>query len=255
MPGGSPVTRLGQHFLTDDSYLERIAHAADLAVGERVLEIGPGRGHLTRHLVDAGANVTAIELDRRLARQLPDRVRDPDDRLTVRQGDAADEAWPDVDKVVANLPYQVSSPVVTRLLDEDHELSVLTLQKEFADRMTAETGTKHASRLTVKVALAADAEVLFDVPPGAFSPPPEVDSAVVRLVPRDREPARDEELLHELVDRAFQHRRKMLRSSLDDLPEVRDALEDLDLATRRPAKLDPDRWIELADRVHERRTP
>lgn len=248
------MTRLGQHFLTDPSVLSRIVDAAQLAVGEPVLEIGPGRGHLTQHLVDAGANVTAIELDERLADKLPERVSDPDDRLTVVHADAAEADWPPFDALVANLPYQISSPVTFRLLEADFERAVLTLQKEFADRMTAELGTKHASRLTVKVALAAEAEVLFEVPAGAFTPSPDVDSAVVRITPTERDRARDEALLHRLIDRAFQHRRKMLRSSLDPIEGAREALERLDIATLRPAKLEPTGWIELADAVHDERT-
>lgn len=247
------MPRLGQHFLTDPNYLTRIVDAAEIAVGERVLEIGPGRGHLTQHLVDAGAEVTAIEVDRRLARKLPDRVRDPDDRLHVEQGDAAKAPWPAFDKLVANLPYQISSPVVFRLVGEDFERAVLTVQKEFAERMCAELGTKHASRLTVKVALKADASVLFTIPPGAFVPPPEVDSAVVRMTPKPGLDVEDEALLEELIDHAFAHRRKMLRSSLKEKDQVREALEALGIETRRPAKLVPEQWIELADEVAWRR--
>lgn len=243
------MPRLGQHFLTDPSYLSRITEAADLAVGETVLEIGPGRGHLTQQLVDAGANVIAIEIDRRLARKLPDRVRDPDDRLSVVVGDAVELDWPRFDKLVANLPYQISSPAIFRLIEQEYERAILTVQKEFAERLVAETGTKHASRLTVKVALRAEADVLFTIPPGAFTPPPEIDSACVRITPKPGPDPEDEELMHQLIDHAFAHRRKMLRSSLKEAEGVRQALEAMGIETRRPAKIEPEDWIELADRV------
>lgn len=244
------MTRLGQHFLTDPNHLSRIVDAARIAVGDRVLEIGPGRGHLTQHLIDAGANVTAIEIDEHLSDKLPGRVEDPDDRLTLIRGDALEQPWPTFDKLVSNLPYQASSPILFQLIEHDYEVAVLTVQKEFADRLTAPLGTKHASRLTVKVALEADAEQLFTIPPGAFTPPPEVDSAVVRLVPKPRDPVQDEALLARLIDTAFQHRRKMLRSSLRGIPHARRVLEDHGLGTQRPAKLTLPQWIELADAVH-----
>lgn len=243
------MTRLGQHFLTDPTYLERIVDAARIAVGETILEVGPGRGHLTQHLVDAGANVTAIEIDARLASKLPERVHDPDGRLTILQEDAVEADWPPFDKFVANIPYQASSPLVFKLLEHEFEQAVVTVQREFAERMCAKLGTKQASRLTVKVALQAQAEVLFTVPPGAFTPSPDVDSAVVRLEPIDREGARDEDLLHALIDRAFQHRRKMLRSSLRSVEGARSALEGMGIETKRPSKIVPSTWVELADEV------
>lgn len=249
------MTRLGQHFLTDPPYLERIVEAAHLAVGDTVLEVGPGRGHLTQHLVDAGAHVIAIEIDARLASKLPERVDDPDQRLTVTEADAVEASWPAFDKFVANLPYQASSPLVFRLLEHDFELAVITVQKEFAERMCAPVGTKHASRLTVKVALEAQAETLFTIPPGAFTPSPDVDSATVLLTPKGRVEARDEALLHALIDKAFQHRRKMLRSSLRGIEGARAALTRMGIETKRPAKLEPATWVKLADNVAKTQEP
>ncbi len=246
------MAHLGQHFLTDQGYLERVVEAAELAVGDKVLEIGPGRGELTEHLLAAGAHVTAIELDRGLAMLVAERFGDHE-RFELIQGDAAQTPWPPFHKLVSNLPYQISSPVIFELLEHDYELAVLTLQKEFADRLVAQPGTKQWSRLSAKLGLKARAERLFTIPAGAFSPPPQVTSACVRIEPAEPITARDPELLEHLIDHTFTQRRKMLRSSLKATPGARAALDAMGYATLRPAKLTPEEWAELADRIIEER--
>lgn len=245
---------LGQHFLTDDAYLERIVDAGDVAVGDQVLEIGPGRGELTHHLLQRGAHVTAIEVDRALARQLDRQLADDPDAEVVH-GDAAEIDWPEAHKLVANLPYQISSPVVERFVHSDLELAVLTVQRAFAERLAADPAEEETSRLTIGTQLYADVELLFDVPRGAFDPPPDVRSSVVHLEPRDPPKVAAPDLLEEVLDHVFTQKRKMLRSSLKEWEGAREALEELDLSTTRPGRVPVDTWPKLADRIAEKRDP
>jgi len=246
------MPRLGQHFLTDPSYLQRVVETAEVAVGEHVLEIGPGRGHLTERLLDRGARVTAIELDRDLRREL-DRELGGHDDLALVQGDAADMDWPQAHKLVANLPYQISSPTIERFLASDLEVAVLTLQRAFAKRLVADPGEEEVSRLTVGVQLRADPEIAFAIPPGAFDPPPDVRSACVRIEPHEPPSVRDPELLESVLDHVFTQKRKMLRSSLSEVEGARPALEALGLAEARPGRVPIEAWPTLADRILEER--
>jgi 16S rRNA (adenine1518-N6/adenine1519-N6)-dimethyltransferase len=244
------MPRLGQHFLTDPSYLERVVDAAGIAVGDRVLEIGPGRGHLTHHLLERGAAVDAIELDRGLLDQLErEFANEPD--LRLHQGDAAQIAWPDAHKLVANLPYEISSPTVERFLDSDMEVAVLTLQRAFAQRLAADPAEEEVSRLTVAAQLRCEPEIRFTIPKGAFDPPPQVRSACARLRPRQPPTTQAPDLMEEVLDHVFTQKRKMLRSSLADVDGARAALESLGLAKTRPGRVPIDTWPELADRIHE----
>ncbi len=180
---------LGQHFLTDPRILDRIRRALPADAGSRVLEIGPGRGALTRQLLAARFRVTAIERDRDLVPML--RAGFPD--LDLIEGDALDVDWtaavsPDRGPwyLIGNIPYNITSPLIDRALEADPPpVSIVYLvQKEVALRLAAGPGTAEYGALTVGVQAAAGVERLFTVPAGAFSPPPKVDSAVVRLTPR-----------------------------------------------------------------------
>lgn len=182
---------LGQHFLTDPRILDRIRQALPAPAGARVLEIGPGKGALTRGLLAAGFRVTAIERDRDL---LPGLVaRFPDLRLL--EGDALEVDWPAAAAppgepwfLIGNIPYNITSPLIDRALDADPgpEAIVYLVQKEVALRLAAAPGTDDYGALTVGVQASARVERLFTVPAGAFQPPPKVDSAVVRITPKPR---------------------------------------------------------------------
>lgn len=246
----APMPRLGQHFLTSEHHLARIVDAAQVEADDRILEIGPGTGLLTRKLLERGADVVAIELDRALARALPLRLEGLPGTFRLIQGDAARIEWPRFDKLVANLPYQISSPVLFRLLDERFALAVLTVQREFADRLVAKPGTGEYGRLTVKAALQTRSERLFRIPRGAFDPPPRVESACVRIQPDEPPPLLDRALFDQLVDRAFTQRRKMLRKSLAEIEGAPPVLEAMGLAEARPETVAPVVWAELADQVH-----
>lgn len=254
--------RLSQHFLADARTAARIADALRAPAGASVLEIGPGRGALTRHLLDRDWTVRAVELDRDLADDLDARWGDRPDFSIVR-ADALEYDLPppptgDAWWVIGNLPYAITSPLLFRLIDAFEAGAVaemvFMIQKEVADRLVAEPGTKARGSLTVGVGLAADVERLFDVPPGRFRPPPSVVSTVVRLTPNDRAGGRAAaERVRTLVQSLFGQRRKQLQKSLRtlapwslDLGAVKrvEGVTGIDLR-RRPETLTIEEWLAL----------
>ncbi|HET6825928.1 MAG TPA: 16S rRNA (adenine(1518)-N(6)/adenine(1519)-N(6))-dimethyltransferase RsmA [Amnibacterium sp.] len=218
----APTKRLGQNFVHDANTVRRIVRLADVQPGERVLEIGPGLGSLTLGLLEAGARVTAVELDRRLADALPGTVGDlaptAAGRLTVVSGDALRVPIPDEPvRLVANLPYNVSVPVLLRLLADVPSLAaaVVMVQAEVGERLAAPPGSKTYGSPSVKAAWYGRCTIAGTVPRGVFWPVPNVDSVLVRV---ERGTARGDEALRErvfrLVDAAFAQRRKTLRQAL-----------------------------------------
>jgi 16S rRNA (adenine1518-N6/adenine1519-N6)-dimethyltransferase len=211
--GGS----LDQHFLVDESILDFIAGAADLCDGDRVLEIGGGVGNLTERLLEKAGRVTVIEFDPYLVNVLRDRFGDRDD-FEVIHGDAVKAELPGFNKVVANLPYSISSPITFRLLRHGFDLAVLMYQYEFARRLVSPEGSRQYGRLSVGIRHYADAGIIREIPPSAFIPQPEVRSAVVRLIPRRAPyPVRDEAFFLRVVEAAFSKRRKKLRNALSGI--------------------------------------
>ncbi|KPK02203.1 MAG: hypothetical protein AMS20_12375 [Gemmatimonas sp. SG8_28] len=216
--------RLGQHFLFDPTILDRIVDALEPTPDDVVLEIGPGRGTLTRRLVPRVSRVVAIEADPALAGRL-ERESALGDALTLVSGDALDVDWhrlvrdagAERFKVVGNIPYYITSPLIERALRPPLPQAVVFLvQREFADRLAAEPGSKVFGALTVGVQASATVERLFVVPAGAFRPPPKVESAVVRLVPLDRPliaPA-EHPAFRAFVQSLFSRRRKQLANAL-----------------------------------------
>jgi 16S rRNA (adenine1518-N6/adenine1519-N6)-dimethyltransferase len=214
--------RYGQNFLADPHYVQRIADAVAPRPGERVVEIGPGLGALTDALIARAGSIAAIEIDRDLAARL--RERYAPDVLTLIVGDALEVDLATLGRdlrVVGNLPYNISSPILFHLAAQADALRDLTvmLQKEVVMRMTAAPGTPEYGRLTVMLAATFAIERLFVVPPGAFRPAPKVDSAVARLTPlRETKPAiADRERFERVVAAAFSQRRKTLRNALSSL--------------------------------------
>ncbi len=218
--------RFGQHFLHDPAIIRRILDAIAPAAGERLVEVGPGRGALTWGLLERAKALDVIEIDRDLARslELDPRARDSlrvhvenvldTDFVRLRGGGAGL-------RIVGNLPYNISTPLLFRLLAQ-HEAILdmhFMLQKEVVDRMAAQPGGKEYGRLTVMLAAVAEVESLFDVGPGAFQPRPKVWSAVVRLRPHRtaRFEVGKDGVLRTLVTAAFSHRRKTLRNGLKGL--------------------------------------
>jgi 16S rRNA (adenine1518-N6/adenine1519-N6)-dimethyltransferase len=211
--------RFGQHFLVDRHYIERIVAALDPRPGDNFVEIGPGLAALTRPLVERVGRLTVIEIDRDLARKLA--AEFPPERLAVHVADALafDFAALGTElRVVGNLPYYISSPLLFHLAQFDAHLRDVTvmLQKEVVDRMVAEPATSNYGRLSVMLQVRFRIERLFNVPSGAFRPAPKVESAVARLIPlRDQRPTlTNERLFAEIVTAAFGQRRKTLRNAL-----------------------------------------
>ena len=220
-----PKKSLGQHFLTDRSYIDKIVMAVNPKPGDRLVEIGPGQGAITFPLLDRHGALTAIEFDRDLLEPLTAAAR-AHGELTLIHSDvmnvdftalAAGEPF----RLVGNLPYNLSSPILFHALD--HAASIrdmhFMLQKEVVDRMAAAPGSKVYGRLSVMLQAYCTVTSLFKVPPGAFRPPPKVDSAVVRLVPRppERVGIDDPRRFADIVRAAFGQRRKTLRNALGNV--------------------------------------
>ena len=235
------MRRLGQHFLSDPRILGRIADALDPVPGETVLEIGPGQGTLTEVLLQRGLKVIAIEKDRRLAGALAR------DNLTVIAGDALRLEWPRVAKVVGNIPYYITSPLIDRALTPPlPERVVFLVQEEVADRIAAKPGSKTYGALSVGVQAVARVEKVFTVAPGAFRPPPRVRSAVIRLT-RLVEPlvtADEIPRLRAFVTACFSKRRKQLKNAVPGLNEAELTALGFDAAVR-PERLPPQAFIRL----------
>ncbi len=203
----------GQHLLVDAAALRRIVAAAEIQPGERVLEIGPGAGGLTLALCAAGAHVEAVELDRRWAGVLAERLAGQD--VAITWGDALKVDLPPAAKLVANLPYNVAGPILGRVLPMRYGLYVVALQLEVAARAVARPGDRRHGSLSLFIAYHGAAELLFRLPPGAFLPPPRVHSAIVRIRPHAAPPVDvPPEQLFAVIRRAFSHRRKTIANAL-----------------------------------------
>ncbi len=241
------MKKLGQHFLVDRRVLSRIGDYASLDLGDRVLEIGPGTGNLTEVLSARAGTVFAIEVDPSLAASLEGRF----DNVVVLRGDALRVSLPGYNKIVSNLPYQISSKITFRLLERPFDLAVLMYQREFAERMVAKPGTKEYGRLTLNVSLRAEAEILERVARGAFRPMPQVESAIVRLRPREERIAVDERIFDDLTRTIFSMRRKKVKRSLAAMKVSSEALSriDPDLLEKRPQELSLEEVVDMAEAI------
>lgn len=247
-------TDLGQHFLIDDGVLSKILQSAKLREGDRVLEIGPGIGILTHELLKHGALVTAVEIDPRMIPLLRTYVTKNGStattNLNVIQGNAlhADLPIKSPFKVIANIPYHITSPLLHRLLIEVSprpQSLTLLIQKEVAENICS-VGSE--SILTVLTQIFGTAEYVCDVPPSCFLPPPAVDSAVIHIdcYPEPLADATTTEKILSLVKHAMSKRRKMLSNSIGSLPFGMEAMESASIdPKRRPQTLRIDEWIAL----------
>ncbi len=229
--------RLGQHFLARQSILERIAQEACPEKTETVVEIGPGRGALTTHLLARAGRVIAIEIDPVLVHYLRAEFRD-EPRLHILEADVlkADlSQWGRI-AITGNLPYYITSPILEKTLALGDNLvqAVFLVQKEVAERLTARPGTRDYGFLSVQAQLLSAPELLFGVPADAFRPRPKVDSAVVRLIPRRDLPTPDRTRFLEFASRSFRHKRKTIRNNL--APYYDRALLDSIPATKKRAE-------------------
>jgi 16S rRNA (adenine1518-N6/adenine1519-N6)-dimethyltransferase len=210
--------RFGQHFLSDGGIIEAIVHEIAPQPGDAMVEIGPGLAALTQPLVERLGRLTVIELDRDLAKRLRDHPQLDVIESDVLKVDFAELAarFPAPLRVVGNLPYNISTPILFHLLGFAHLIADqhFMLQKEVIDRMVARPATSDYSRLSVMLQWRYEMENVLFVPPESFDPPPRVDSAVVRMVPLAQPPAVDAARLGEIVQVAFSQRRKIMRHTL-----------------------------------------
>lgn len=260
--GIAPRKGLSQNFLIDGNILQNILKTADLQPGDQVLEVGPGPGALTEALLNAGASVVAVEMDRILAEALH-RLATPSNHLRIINQDILKAPWetihasfPDPQrkiKLIANLPYHITTPVLTRFipLNQEIESIVVMVQDEVGKRMAAEPGTPDFGSLSLYLSFYAHAHYAFKVGRKCFFPAPKVDSAIVKLVLKAPPEGIDPEAFFGMTRQAFQHRRKALRSSLKkEFPEadIESVLEKLGLpALVRPEELSLTQWIQLYD--------
>lgn len=227
--------KLGQNFLIKRGIVDEIVHAAELTPGEPVLEVGPGIGTLTQGLAQSGADVTAIELDRRLLEVL-DTTLASYDNVRIVHGDVLKLDVPTIMnhkpfKVVANLPYYITTPIIMSLLESKLPIErlVVMVQKEVALRMVAKPGTKDYGALSVAVQYYTEPDIVLDVPPKSFLPAPAVTSSVIRCVLRDKPPVEviDEKLFFRVVKAGFAQRRKTFSNTMKTTGLSKDRIEEL----------------------------
>ena len=245
-----PRKRFGQHFLSDTGIIDGIVKAIAPEPGQPMVEIGPGLAALTQPLVERLGCLTVVELDRDLARRLREHPQ-----LNVIESDVLRVDFADVARglggpkirIVGNLPYNISTPILFHLLQfvdvvQDQHFM---LQKEVIDRMVAEPSTSDYGRLSVMLQWRYEMENILFVPPESFDPPPRVDSAVVRMVPRAQPAVLDERLLEELVQVAFSQRRKLIRHTLGRWLEAKGFAGDFDVQ-RRAEEVPVSEYVALA---------
>lgn len=257
----SPKKSLGQHFLSDPNILSRIVDLAGVEAGDAVLEIGPGPGGLTRALSQRGAEILAVEADGRmvehlLALEIPG--------LTVVHGDALKTGYRELStkagrkfKLVANLPYNISGPLTALLLKERAAFTSMTLmyQKEVAQRIAASPGGKERGTLSALAQAFCEVKMGFKVPPGAFRPPPKVDSSLLTLKVLDAPiaPLEDEELFWAIIHEAFQKRRKQLKNGLRHRLADDEFFKSIGMSgMERPEELSSLQWITIANALYIR---
>lgn len=263
-----PRKSFGQHWLKSQKALDAIIKAAECDQSDRILEIGPGTGILTRRLLPHVQSLVAVEIDLDLCKQLAKQLGKRDNFLLL-QGDFLTLDLPshvreftnfqNSNKVVANIPYNITGPIIEKLLGtiahpnpEPYDSIVLLVQKEVAERLYAKPGSRTFGALSVRVQYLADCEFICTVPAGAFYPPPKVDSAVVRLRPRQIETsAVDPRKLENLVKLGFGAKRKMLRNNLQSIVErdrLSHLLEQLEINPQvRAEDLSVQQWVTLAN--------
>lgn len=258
---------LGQNYLIDDFKRKKIINYGNLGKDDVVLEIGPGIGTLTIELAKRSKKVIAIEQDTTIFNILKDRLaKEGITNVELINGDAVKVDFPKFNKIVSNLPYQISSPISFKFLEYDFDTAILMYQKEFADRMNGKVGTKQYSRLSAMLYYKADIEFLTKVSPESFIPSPKVDSAVIKLTPKELDKSiskEDYKIYSKVVKALFQHKNKKARNALIDsrkevgfkdkkeLKQILNQAEDTNpelktLLLERTVKLSPEEIMKIA---------
>lgn len=210
------IKKLGQNFLIDQQVAEREVAYAEMTKGDVVLEIGPGKGILTTKLAEKAKKVIAIEIDKQLIEHLYDIIPQNVELINNDALKVDFATLPTFNKIVSNLPFQISSPITFKFLKHKFDVAVLIYQKEFADRMVARPGSKDYSRLSVNTYYRAKCKILEKVPKNLFYPQPKVDSCMIELKPRTSPPfsVESESFFFELTNKLFNHRRKKIKTIL-----------------------------------------
>jgi 16S rRNA (adenine1518-N6/adenine1519-N6)-dimethyltransferase len=252
----TPRKRFGQNFLHDVSVLEAIVNAIAPKKADLMVEIGPGLGALTNLLLPILSHLDVIELDRDLVGRLE--KTDRSHALTIHQGDVLQFDFKKIAsgsdrkmRIVGNLPYNISTPLLFHLMPFSSQIEDqhFMLQKEVVERMVAEPGSKTYGRLSVMLQWQYHMDMLFVVEPSAFHPPPKVDSAIVRMIPRPQPVACDIRKLEKTVTQAFSQRRKILRNTLAPLFSENDMIETGIDPGKRPEEIPVEQFISLANRL------
>ena len=251
----SPKRSLGQNFVVEPNTVRRIAELAEIEIGDQVLEIGPGLGSLTLALEDRGVHVTALEIDDKLIEVLKEVTAGK--QVNILHEDAmkfdfkahtSSGRW----KLVANLPYNISVPLICNILDTSPSITemLVMVQSEVADRLVAKPETKAYGLPSVKVSFYAEASLVSRVPPSVFLPRPRVDSAIVRIKRKPHtDTTVDAETLFSLARKGFTHRRKTLRRSLGDMVREEEFQKSNINSKARAEELSIDEWVRLAKEV------
>lgn len=251
-----PRKRFGQNFLKDQSVLDNIISTITPRISDVMLEIGPGLGAMTEKLLPHLSKLTVVELDRDLVAYLENRF--PSEKLTVHCSDALDFDFSKIVpasgkkiRIVGNLPYNISTPLLFHLMDfasliEDQHFM---LQKEVVERMVADPGNKAYGRLSVMLQWRYDMEMLFTVPPDAFKPAPKVDSAIVRMIPKENPESCSLTTLEQITTQAFSQRRKMVRNNLAPFFSESELVNLGIDPTKRPEDLTVEQFIHLSNHL------
>jgi 16S rRNA (adenine1518-N6/adenine1519-N6)-dimethyltransferase len=265
-----PRKQFGQHWLRDETILDEIIAAAELKTSDRILEIGTGTGVLTTRLLSEVGALVSVEIDRDLCKKIVKDFSDRDNFL-LAQGDFLEldlaellqdfPKFQNPNKVVANIPYNITAPIIEKLLGkiatstpQQYESIVLLVQKEVGERLVAVPGSKAFGALSIRVQYLANCELIYDVPAKAFYPRPKVDSVVIKLCPRLIDnPANNPRQLETLIKLGFASRRKMLRNNLKsviDMDNLNQLLEKLNLNPQcRAEDLSLENWILLSNSI------
>lgn len=242
-------TKLGQNFLTDMPTAQREVEYANINKKDVVLEIGPGKGFLTKILSDKAKKVISIEIDQTLAQYIKDLNLDNVEIINADVLELDFNTLSKFNKIVSNIPYQISSPLTFKMLEYPFELAVLIYQKEFAERMVAKHGTKNYSRLTVNTYYKAGCKLLEIVPKEFFNPKPKVDSAMVKIIPRSSPPfkLKDEVFFFDLINNLFSQRRKKIKNIIKNKYQCE--LKEIPFLDKRVEELSPKEIGVLSDRL------
>ena len=249
--GVRPSRKLGQNFLTDNNMADWIVQQADIQSHEKILEIGPGLGVLTERLAALTDNLVAVELDKRLAQHIQNKFK-----VRVIQGNVLEIELPQFDKVVSNLPYQISSPITFKILDTKFKKGILMYQKEFAQHLEAQPGQRAYSRISVMAGYRAQCRIIKQVPRNCFHPVPKVDSAIVEIVPRKADfEVLDDEIFRIVVRALFSHKNRKVRNGIIaehkvlklEKNDAKELAEKLPYFDQRPITLAPAQLAEISN--------